>query len=97
MKVREKTFRNWFVKHMDADTKRCIREYGCAMTAPAGLIWYSDTTYLYQRFKDEIWEIIKSAELRITQVKGCDEYGPTEFENALVWCAAEVLAFECAR
>ena len=88
------TFRRWFDKKMDSDTRRCIREYGVAATAPCGLIYYSETTALYQLYKDEIWEIVLDCcNGRIGDlIEKHDLSGPVQFENWMVWTAAEIIA-----
>jgi hypothetical protein len=94
MSKQHSTFRKWFDKNMDSDTRRCIREYGAAMTAPVGMIYYAETTELYRRYKEEIWEIVLgSSDGGIgTLIKRHDLDHPVHFENWMVWAAAEILA-----
>lgn len=94
MSKQHSTFRKWFDKNMDSDTRRCIREYGAAATAPVGMIYYEETTELYRRYKEEIWEIVLDccggsiSDL----IERHDLSDPVQFENWMVWAAAEILA-----
>ena len=94
MSKHHSTFRRWFDKEMDSDTRRCIREYGVAATAPCGLIYYSETTALYRLYKEEIWEIVLDccggsiSDL----IEKHDLNAPVLFENWMVWAAAEIIA-----
>jgi len=69
----------------------------------SGLIYYSETTALYQQYKDEIWDMLYSeAESYgdtilglIAQFSGAKNVGGADqFENLLVWFAAEKTAHE---
>jgi len=68
-----------------------------------GLIYYSETTQLYQQYKDEIWDMLyDDAESQggtilemIAQFSGSKNVGSSDqFENLLVWYAAEKIAYE---
>lgn len=57
MKIRAKTFKNWMKANFSKDQLRDIARYG-ADTGWGGLTYYSDTSALYRRFADEIWEAL---------------------------------------
>ena len=88
------SFRGWFNSHYDKDECRCICEYG-ASYGPPGLIFYSQTNAFYERFENEVWELAIAGDISLEDL---DDMGalsdPVRFKNAMVWAAAETLAFE---
>ncbi len=102
MNIRAKTFKNWLKANFTRSELNSIADYG-ANTGWYGLTYYSQTTKLYEKFKDEIWEhIIEESE--------ADGYSNpfaylAEFESAksiedeitmknwLVWYMAESIAY----
>jgi hypothetical protein len=102
MIIRAKTFRDWMKANFDKQTLRDLAEYGVQGGFP-GLTYYSDTTKLYEKFKDEIWEsLIDEAEEYgyknvyefIATFNGADVGNCTQHENLLVWYMAEKVARE---
>lgn len=89
------TFRRWFAARVSTEDCGYIREYGIAQAAPPGLIYYCDTTALYAAYKQEIWEIALDDGGDIASLtRRHDLAHPTNFENFMVWAAAERLAHE---
>jgi len=102
MRIRAKTFRDWMKANFSKGELRELAQHG-AEAGWHGLTYYSETTKLYRRFADEIWE---------TLIKDAEEYGyrnvfqytatfrladvpnRTQAENLLVWYMAERTARE---
>ncbi len=97
------TFRSWMFEQFDLSTLRDMTTYGC-INGFSGLIYYSETTQLYQEYKDDIWRMLAEdselfgynniLDLIATftgkeSVNNCDQ-----FENLLVWYAAERIAHQ---
>jgi len=100
--IRAKTFRAWF----DANLKESahdLAEYGAAGGFP-GITYYIDTTKLYDKFQDELWEILvddaeqfgaKNVFEFVAGFGGAKDVGSNDqFKNLVVWYAAEKLARE---
>lgn len=51
------TFQQWLEHHLDHDQLCDLAHYGAAAGVP-GLIYYTETTRLYQRYHDEIWDAL---------------------------------------
>jgi hypothetical protein len=88
-----KSFVEWFYENIDLESMRTLRDYG-ASAGVAGLIYCSETTALFNAFKDEIEEIATgNYETELWQIaKRCDSRSITQLVNTLVWEAAERLA-----
>ena len=88
------SFEDWFLANIDADSARNLREYG-AGCGVGGLCNYSDTVPLFNAFENEIERLATDDyDTDIWQIsKNCDARGVTQLINALVWIAAERLAY----
>ncbi len=100
MIIRAKTFKAWMLANLDESQIRDIAEHGADSGWP-GLTYYNDTCKLYNRFKEEIWEmLLEDAEnlgqnvfLMIGGFGGAGAVGSVEqFENLMTWYAAERIA-----
>lgn len=89
------SFEDWFLSNIDADSAHNLREHG-ASCGVGGLVYYSDTVPLFDTFQNEIETIATDDdETELWQfAKGCDARGVTQLKHALVWAAAERLAFQ---
>jgi len=98
--IRAKTFENWMRANFDRDLLRDIAQRADA--GWYGLTYYTDTTKLYNRFEDEIWEALVS-DTEDFGYKTVYEFmaifnpqyaptDPTTFKNQLVWYMAERIA-----
>lgn len=88
------SFREWFLANIDAESARNLRDHG-ASCGIGGLCYYSETRALFHAWGEEIerlatddydvelWEIVRRSDAR----------GITQTINALVWMAAERLAY----
>ncbi len=96
------TFKEWMLNQFNRDELSDIVKNG-AISGFHGLIYYHETTALYNQFHEEIWDMlhdeadsqgIEILEL-ITDFNGaknvCSE---CTFKNLLVWFGAEKVAFE---
>lgn len=98
--INEATFKEWFLNTFDlADILEMIK-IGPEHFGP--FIYYSDTSMLYERFSQEIWDLAMEI-----AVIGCDDgvikiplqHGgavdtPEKFESAMVLIAAHGLAYK---
>jgi len=103
MIIRAKTFKKWFFANFDWQDRQELSRNG-ANTGWPGLSFHRDTCKLYDKFKEEIWEML----LEDTESFGCknvfelmssfstakDVTDCTQFENGMVWYAAERLAHQ---
>lgn len=97
MRIRAKTFRDWMKANFTKGELHELAQYGAA-TGWHGLTYYSETTALYRRFANEIWEtLIKDAEECgyrnvfefISTFRRADVANREQVENLLVWYMAE--------
>lgn len=92
------SFEDWFLANMDADDARVLREYG-ASSGVGGLCYYSETMALFEAFRDEIESLATDDHrIEICEIaRNCDARSITQLVNALVWSAAELLAYRLQR
>ena len=88
------SFRDWFLANIDADGARTLRELG-ASCGVGGLCYHSETRALFDAFKDEIESLaIDGYDTDLWRIaKQIDAGSITQLINALVWKAAELLAY----
>ena len=97
------SFNDWMKKTFDRDEMKDIATYG----VNAGfhhLTYYKDTTALYQKYHDDIWEMLNDDAdsmghqhpLEMIAIFGGarNVSNRITFENLLVWYAAEKVARE---
>jgi hypothetical protein len=100
--IKEKTFKQWFLKKFDWQDWNDISCYGAA--GFAGFSSPRDTCALYNQFKEEIWKMLREESksfgyknvFEMMSSFGCANNVETctEFENWMVFCAAERLAHQ---
>jgi hypothetical protein len=86
------------MQNYSLDELRDISEHGCVSGCATGLIYYSDTLAFYDKYCEELHEVIS---------QDCEDFGETpkyltdalaqgctSFKNAVVWYVAESYAFE---
>lgn len=96
----EQTFKEWMQAHYEQDELKAIAEHGCASAAPHGMIYYTETTDLYNRFADDLHEIVGD----YMDSTGVDDFkylnenigNAVQFRNAMVWLCAELVAYDMA-
>jgi hypothetical protein len=96
------TFKDWLLKNLNEQLKD-IATNGC-QAGYYGLIYYEETSLLYDTYKDEIWEMLYND----SEESGSDNIisfissfnsannvtDEKTFKNLLVWYAAEKIASE---
>ena len=97
------TFREWMLNQFDRDELSDICTHG-ANAGRSGLIYYSDTSDLYEKYSEDIWEMLyedyqsqgaaSCLELIISFQGAKDVNSDDQLKNLLVWYAAERIAFE---
>lgn len=75
-----------------------ICNHGCASCAPSGMIYYSETTALFDEYRNELFEIIADYQDSMGEPETYPSYimknGGTfaTFANSVVWFCAEIVA-----
>ena len=97
------SFKDWMRKNFDKQKLEDIVNYGCS-GGVGGLTYYSDTTALYRHFNDELWEMLNEDSENMGSKNICEFIGTfggaenvgsaEQFENLIVWYAAERVAAE---
>ena len=98
------TFKDWLRETLEPETIQDLAEYGAQAGFP-GLTYYKDTSELYERFADEIWDALtEDAEAFghsgpiefVATFRGTESgiHSHTQFVNLLVWYMAERTARE---
>ena len=74
-----------------------IATHGCASGCAGGMIYYSETVALFDKYRDDLFEIMASYRDEIgtdclpDYVKNPDTF--TSFANSVVWFCAEIVAY----
>ena len=97
------TFRDWLLHQYTHNELADICKHG-AQNGYHGLIYYSETTALYNRYHEEIWDLLNDnydalgfsscLELIASFQTASNVNSDTQFKNLLVWYAAEEIAFD---
>lgn len=91
----EKTFKEWMQARYEPDELKDIAEQGCANAAPHGMIYYTETTDLYNRFSNELHETLGNW---VEDIGFIPQYiaenigNAIQFKNSIVWAIAEFYA-----
>lgn len=92
------TFKNYMIQNYSIDELRDISEHGCVSGCATGLIYYSDTVDFYNRYSEELHEVISDDYDNFGElpkyITDALTQGATQFKNAVVWYVAESYAFE---
>ena len=105
MRIHSKTFKQWMLRSFTKRELSDIATRGARMGC-SGMIYYRDTSYLYQKFKDEIWNILVD-DMKVSDYDNIFDFisqkfskrskeveTKNQFEALLVWYAAERIARE---
>lgn len=94
---------SWIINTQTPEEIKDIANFGCLHGTCADLIYYDDTVNFYDRFADEIWDLL------ISTSKSCGfenvfdfffnqnfegVYDDKTFKNALAWFAVEQTCLE---
>lgn len=94
-------FKSWMINQFSHNKMADMVNHGVSGGSFSGLYYYSETTELYQKYKDDIWELLSdeaeaygySVLEMISQFMRAKEIDDaSQFENLLVWYAAERVA-----
>ena len=90
---------DWLLETQDKSTIKDTAQHGCSGGTISELIYYSDTSAFYDKYKDEIWRRLgdmaddlgeDSIVHLISTFKGVKDVGaPLQLKNLLAWWAAE--------
>lgn len=101
--IQAKTFTDWISAQYSHDELVDMCHYGC-IGGFNGLIYYTEITSLYAKYKEDIWELLADQAIQcgyddvisfiysVSMMQ--DSINSDTFENKLVWCAAELVANE---
>ncbi len=97
------TFKEWMLDRFDRDQMADLSQYG-AKGGFSGLTYYRDTQALYDKYKREIWAMLRedannagyNNALEYVAIFGAADGADDaiSFENLLVWYAAERIAYD---
>ena len=99
------TFKDWLLEQEknESFSLKEMSQYGCE-NGFSGLIYYNETTKLYDEYQDDIWETNQDFAEEMGWNSALDlfaGYSPKRtdyvttnsmFKNSMVWSAAEILA-----
>ena len=95
---------NAFVQFMSetyaADELEDIATHGCESGCAGGMIYYSETIALFDKYRDELFEIVGNYMEAVGEDNDLPAYVRRNagtfntFANAMVWTAAEIVASE---
>lgn len=89
------TFESWLKETYTHEELKDIAQHGCASCAPGGMIYYTETTDLYNQHADELHDILGEC---MEEHGDIPRYIYTNldnavmFRNAMVWFCSEVIA-----
>ena len=97
------TFKDWMTDQFEHDELVDLCNHG-AQGGFSGLIYYHETTALYDQYHQNIWDMIWR-DREVFDMRTClellasfsgakDVRSDVQFKNLLVWYAAEQIAFE---
>jgi hypothetical protein len=98
--IRADTFEAWLKANLDKDQLHDLAEHGADSGWP-GLTYYTDTSHIYETFKEEIWTVVldiaedmgESVFEFLNNTKAKENVGsPEQFECYMVWIVAEEYA-----
>ena len=95
--MKEDTFYQWMKNSYELEELEDICQHGCVSGCASGLIYYSETLAIYDKYKDELHQKlgewiheIGETPTFITQYLDCFQ----SFANAMVWFVSEQYASE---
>jgi hypothetical protein len=90
-------FRKYMQEVYSKEELSDIANHGCQSGCASTMIYYSDTSALYDEYQDNLHEIIEEATKELGEFPKyiIDNFGDTtQFRNAVVWFCAEYIAYE---
>lgn len=98
----KKTFEDWLCKNFSHNELADLCCYG-AVGGFSGITTYSETTALYDKYRDDIWTLLAEESeccgedclTMIAHFRGAKQVdSDATFKNLLVWYAAEQVAYQ---
>ena len=92
------TFKQYMADNYEHNELAEIAIHGCASGCASGMIYYSETIALFDKYRDDLFEIMANYRDEIggeslpDYVKNPDTF--TSFANSVVWFCAEAVAYE---
>lgn len=97
------SFEAWLREYFEPQELRDLATHGAATGFP-GLTYYSDTVAIFEAHTGEIWDLLEEEAhqygqepLEFLGTLNGDPRGWVQFQNLLVWFAAETLARRIVR
>ena len=96
----ENAFVQFISETYAADELQDIATHGCESGCAGGMIYYSETIALFDKYRDELFEIVGNYREAVGDDEDLPEYVRRNagtfgtFANAMVWTAAEIIANE---
>jgi hypothetical protein len=96
----ENTFKNWMTKQYEHDEMADLANHGAKNGFP-GMSYYSETAELYKEYHEDIWNMLNDDAEMMDQtplelIAGFGDAASVgnaiQFENLLVWYAAEKIS-----
>jgi hypothetical protein len=90
-------FKKYILATYEKSELKDIAEHGCASYAPAGMIYYTETTELYNTYKDDLHEMLGDYMDMVgdtPKVITDSLDNAATFANAMVWLCTELIAYE---
>jgi len=104
VEFKEDSIREWINNNLDESTIADVVLHGCQGGTISELIYYADTSAFYEKYKEEIWEMLwnsytdmgaESILHYISTFNGAKDVGSDlQFSNLLAWYAAEEMCRE---
>ena len=91
-------FAAWMLATYEHNELADICNHGCASCAPAGMIYYSETTELFDKYRDDLFDIMADYADNMGEPGTLPDYVQKNsgtfglFANAVVWFCAELVA-----
>ena len=96
----QNTFKQHMQNNYDLDELQDIASHGCESGCAAGMIYYSETTALFDQYRYDLFDIMADYMSEMGYEDTLPEYVLKNsgtfgtFANAVVWFCAEVVAYE---
>lgn len=77
-----------------------IAQHGCESGCASGMIYYTETTALFDLYRDDLFEIMDNYRMETGLDESLPDYVDSRsgafatFANAIVWFCAELIAYE---
>jgi hypothetical protein len=90
-------FKEYILATYEQEELKDIAAHGCASCAPGGMIYYHETTDLYNTYKESLHEILgehmdNTIGTPSAFIESLNDF--SQFANAMVWLCTEIIAYE---